>query len=282
VEKAREKWNSPNAPEALTGRQIMAQKEILVEVPGSHRELAPRSRAVGRPAPSDLLEVSILIRSSSRPPELPEIAFTPLSHEEFSHRYGAAQADIDRITRFAIAQGLQVVEVNVAGRIVRVAGPLHKVCKTFGVDLRLYEADGKRYRGRVGPVLVPQSVASIIEGVFGLDNRPAALTHSRFLAAKKSAITPHGVTIPGPSFTPPQVATLYNFPQGDGTGEVIGIIELGGGFLQSDLNAYFTSLGITTPSVIVFPVNGSKNAPNSTNNNSKTDLRGIEWVDVRG
>jgi hypothetical protein len=45
---------------------------------------------------------------------------------------------------------------------------------------------------------------------------------------------------PGASFTPPQLATLYDFPSGvDGTGQCIAIIELGGGFRPADISAYF-------------------------------------------
>ena len=59
-----------------------------------------------------------------------------------------------------------------------------------------------------------------------------------------------------------QVASLYNFPAGtDGTGQTIAIIELGGGYTQSDLDMYFSGLGLDTPSVTAVSVDGGSNSP---------------------
>jgi kumamolisin len=44
------------------------------------------------------------------------------------------------------------------------------------------------------------------------------------------------------TMTPPQIALAYNIPASDGAGIKIGIISLGGGFLQSDLDKSFTDL----------------------------------------
>jgi kumamolisin len=62
------------------------------------------------------------------------------------------------------------------------------------------------------------------------------------------------------TYTPPQVASLYQFPAGtDGTGQTVAIIELGGGFATSDLNTYFGSLGIPAPSVTAVGIDGASN-----------------------
>src|SRR4029453_5579136 len=59
----------------------------------------------------------------------------------------------------------------------------------------------------------------------------------------------------------PGVSRMYTFPQGTGAGQTIGIIELGGGFIQSDLTAFYQGLGITGPSVTVVSVDGATNSP---------------------
>ncbi len=88
-------------------------------------------------------------------------------------------------------------------------------------------------------------------GVFGLDNRPQARAQVRFATSGPANAT---------SFTPPQIAGLYQFPAGtDGTGQVLSVIELGGGFGASDLDSYFAGLGITTPSVTAVSVDGAQN-----------------------
>jgi kumamolisin len=53
---------------------------------------------------------------------------------------------------------------------------------------------------------------------------------------------------------PMQVAQLYDFPTGlDGTGQTIGIIELAGGFRDTDLESYFSQAGLPRPEVISIP-----------------------------
>jgi len=63
------------------------------------------------------------------------------------------------------------------------------------------------------------------------------------------------------SFTPIQVASLYNFPAGTGEGECIGIIELGGGYRPADLQTYFAGLGVSLPKVSAVSVDHGKNHP---------------------
>jgi kumamolisin len=57
------------------------------------------------------------------------------------------------------------------------------------------------------------------------------------------------------------VAALYNFPQATGKGQTIALIELGGGFTESDMTQYFQSLGLNTPSITAVSVQGAANNP---------------------
>jgi PKD repeat protein len=64
------------------------------------------------------------------------------------------------------------------------------------------------------------------------------------------------------TFTPLQLASIYKFPIGNGTGQKIGIIELGGGYARSDITTYLHNLGITdTTNIIDVSVNGAQNNP---------------------
>jgi kumamolisin len=109
----------------------------------------------------------------------------------------------------------------------------------------------------------------------GLDNRPQAKPHFR-VHGKKSHQTPKATAV---SYTPRQVAQLYQFPLDvDGTGETVGILELGGGFKATDLKTYFSSLGIPEPSVIAVLVDKAKNAPTNPNSADGEVLLDIEVV----
>ncbi|MDV6321584.1 hypothetical protein, partial [Chromohalobacter sp. HP20-39] len=59
---------------------------------------------------------------------------------------------------------------------------------------------------------------------------------------------------PAASYTPVQLAQLYRFPPSDGAGQCIALIELGGGYRDDDLRAYFQALGVPSPKVVDVPV----------------------------
>ena len=92
--------------------------------------------------------------------------------------------------------------------------------------------DGSRvtHRQRTGELSVPAAVGDRVIAVLGIDDRPQTRSQSRTAAADARSV----------SYTPLQLAETYNFPANtDGTGQAIAIIELGGGFGQSDLDTYF-------------------------------------------
>jgi kumamolisin len=91
--------------------------------------------------------------------------------------------------------------------------------------------------------------------VFGLDQRPQAASRLRVLAVA-----------PEVQYTPVEVATTYSFPAGvDGSGECVGIVELGGGYRTSDLDTYFAGLGMAVPPVVEVDVDGGSNSPGTAN-----------------
>ncbi len=48
-----------------------------------------------------------------------------------------------------------------------------------------------------------------------------------------------------------EIAEVYNFPNADGEGQTVGIIELGGKFKKSDFNAFFDKYGLEVPKIQV-------------------------------
>jgi kumamolisin len=89
-------------------------------------------------------------------------------------------------------------------------------------------------------------------------------------AARPHATSPSGLS-------PVQVGQLYQFPQGiTAAGQTIGIIELGGGFEQADLDAYFETLGQKTPKVIAVPVGTGTNSPDGPDGADREVMLDIE------
>jgi kumamolisin len=73
------------------------------------------------------------------------------------------------------------------------------------------------------------------------------------------------------SWTVPQLCAAYNWPTGLAGGGLIGIVELGGGWVQSDITAYFQSIGQPVPSITDVSVDGTKNTPNQPGNAGEAD-----------
>jgi kumamolisin len=182
-----------------------------------------------------------------------------MTHEEFERTHGAEPADLDKVETFAKAHRLAVVERDAARRSVVLSGSVADLSAAFGVTLLSYEHPGGTYRGRTGAVHVPDDLKDIVQGVFGLDNRPQAKPHLRMRGGHGN-IQWHATS---PSFTPPELAKLYDFPTGvTGSGQCIGIIELGGGYRPTDLATYFAELNITpAPRVVPVSVDHGKNRP---------------------
>ena len=59
----------------------------------------------------------------------------------------------------------------------------------------------------------------------------------------------------------PDLCRAYGWPAGLAGGGVIGIVELGGGWVASDMEQYFRALGQEVPSITDVPVGGGRNAP---------------------
>ena len=174
-----------------------------------------------------------------------------LSPDEFYKRFSAADADIEAVRAFAQDNALTVESAESKTRSVRLSGTAEKMAAAFGVNLSHYKHAGKTFRIREGGIQVPENLAEVVTGVFGFDNRPVA--KPRLVARRHTAAT---------SFNATQVAALYNFPPGSGSGEGIAAIELGGGFESTDLSTYFANLGISpAPEVTAVSVDGATNAP---------------------
>ncbi|MDT7753469.1 MAG: kumamolisin [Pseudonocardiales bacterium] len=227
----------------------------LVALPGSARgAVAAWTETSAVPADTGV-EVTVVLRRRSALPSL--VAAAAIAPEEFAERYGADPADLDLVTAEAARQGVEVLAVHPAARQVRLRGSAETLSGMFGTELRQVNRPGPdgteiAHRYRTGELSVPAAWDGVVTAVLGLDDRPQA--SPRFQVAHPRAVSQ--------SYTPPQLGQIYRFPPNtDGAGQTIAIVELGGGYQQSDLDAYFSGLGLRTPSVSAVGVDGAANAP---------------------
>jgi len=240
-------------------------------LPGSERRPMPGARAAVAVPADERIEVSVRVRpkpgargvdtGDALADQLPARR-SYLSRDAFAARHGAAAADLAKVAAFAKAHDLVVVQSSAPRRTVVLSGTAKAMSQAFGVVLRQYEHDSGTYRGRTGAISVPAALAGIVEGVFGLDNRPQASPHFQVLGTPGAAVARAAAA----SFTPPQVGKLYDFPAGaDGSGQCIALIELGGGVKPADISAYFKALKLPVPKVKAISVDGGRNAPTNAN-----------------
>jgi kumamolisin len=249
--------------------KMAASNPKFVVIHGSERNSVRGARLIQTCSPDQTIEVSIRLRPKSQAKHnelrraLESGQAKPISRSEYEALYGASLADLEKIRKFAREFGLRVVETGseLARRTVVVSGTIGNLQKAFQVELKEYTHPRGNFRGRVGSVSVPAEYAEVITGVFGLDSRPQARTHFRMLDSAAGIPAQASMN----AFDPNQVAQIYDFPSGDGAGQTIGIIELGGGFQLDDISNYFTSLNLEVPQVISVSVDGASNSPGNPN-----------------
>lgn len=238
---------------------------------GSERTPMKGAREIGPANPNEIVDVTIrLLSRAGKKPAIAADEFTKpieerkiLSRQEFELRHGADPDRMARVEAFARQHKLTVKEKSIARRTVILSGTVAAVSEAFGVELKQYQHPAGTYRGRVGAVQLPAELHDVVEGVFGLDNRPQAKPHFRRRSQRAGTRTDSSTG----SYTPPQVATLYDYPTDlDGSGECIALIELGGGFTTTDLSNYWSQLGLTeTPNVLAVSVGNGSNSPGDPN-----------------
>ncbi|MDP9044345.1 MAG: protease pro-enzyme activation domain-containing protein [Pseudomonadota bacterium] len=149
-------------------------------VPGSERQLPVGGRVVGPVPPDERIDVTLQLRA--KVPLAPSAGLSDaaprqrvyLTREQFAAQHGADPADIEKVATFAARQGLHVVSTDPARRSVALSGPYRAMGPAFGVRLQQYAGDSGSYRSRVGSISVPAELGDVVEGVFGLDDRPQA------------------------------------------------------------------------------------------------------------
>ncbi len=238
-----------------------------MSLPDSLREPLPGARPLRRAAADERLEVTVVLR-----PGAPELwrqrlaqlgraeRTAPLTREQFTQMHATADADLRAVAAFAEANGLTIVQRHPARRTVVLAGTVAQINDTFGVELWQFEHPHGTYRGLRTAIQLPLELQEIVVAVLGLDDRPQARPHFHIRNAAKPRRSRAATPLES-SFTPLQLAALYQFPPGTGANQCIALIELGGGFRPADLSTYFAGLGLPVPEVIAVSVDHATNAP---------------------
>ena len=242
----------------------------FIAVAGSERTPAFGATATRAADAEAWLEVTLKL---ARKASLPAVETRPkavLSAAELGATYGASDAAIKRVSDTFTGLGLTLMASDAATRSVKLGGPVHLMEQAFQVKLMQFDGIRGPYRGRIGALHVPANLENDVVGVFGLDSRRVVRRrpdggHKRHAidnnarAAKKR-----------PWFFPSELATAYDFPEGDGSGQTIGLLEFGGGFFPDDLAAFGQAAGLASlPTVVPISVD---HMPTNTNDEATGEV----------
>lgn len=228
---------------------------------GSHRPRPPTSKILGPCEPDYQVHFNVVVRRRPDAPKLPDLSDwqripwrerSVISPQEYREKYGATQADIRKVSDYLGQNGMRIVEENFGTRVVSAIATVPQVHRAFKVQLNQYETNFRlqrraypsstacKHHGFDGQVHIPKALEGIVTAVIGLDNRS----------------TPHGAPAVDPtsssgiaaqSITVSKAVELYKFPTTDASDQTIGLISCTGGYLQSDINKFFT--GKTAPTL---------------------------------
>jgi len=226
-----------------------------VVLKGSARQVRPGAKVLGSTGPDEWIEVTLKLR---RKKPLPDLSGRPtrISRAELEANYGAAPADVEKVRTVLTGLGMTIIQEDPASASMKAGGPADVVEDIFGIKLLHYSHDGENYRGRRGNLHIPAELDGIITGVFGLDTRrmvkrrPLRKRHKSLDLARRKAAARSW-------FFPAELASIYNFPDGDGSGQTVGILEFGGGYFEDDLATFSQNANIQMPTVRTVSVNNT-------------------------
>lgn len=266
---ARQK-HMPNRKRASSrsGSRKGEQSRTRAVLPGSEpADIAidePAVKKAGSSASRKRITVSVILKPK-KPISTARLGKARLTRAEYRRQHGADPAAVRQVRAFAKESGLTVEQVQLDRRTVQLSGTAAAIEAAFGVTLMEARMPSGVCRVQKGGIQLPRSLAASVEAVLGLDTRPQAKPHFRVFQLSSQARRPKAAVrsrAAGVSYTPVEVAGLYQFPESaDAAGQTIALIELGGGYRKADLTAYFKALGQPAPQVVSVSVDGGKNSP---------------------
>lgn len=163
-----------SAPQAASPEAQAALGEQVEATPAQ----APVEFAVGL-QPSDLAGALAFARAVSDPGSASYRRF--LTPAQWEKRFSPTKASVDAVSAWLRSQGIAVEGVSPDRLTIQASATAATIEKAFGTGLAQYRLRGRTLRASTGALSVPASIAPLIAGVSGVDqrpNRPAALKGS--------------------------------------------------------------------------------------------------------
>lgn len=152
--------------------------------------------------------------------------------------------DVDLLRRYGAAHGLEVVAQH--WRSVVLSGPVDKFIEAFGATAGIYElGDKRRFRHRSDSLHAPAEVAEVLRAPLGIHQWP----RSHAVATHPSDVTPLRAS---------EIAARYDFPDADGAGVTVGVLQMRGEFNADDFAKCMQAQGIVAKTPVVKRVDNAE------------------------
>jgi len=228
-----------------------------VPLKGSDRAAPEGATLVGDVEPDERITVTVLVKRRTadkfEPGSAGDLARLrkPVTRQALAaqrHRTHARAAA--RIHKLAASYGLHVSRIDLVQRTVEIEGTVRQMAEIFGATLRIYDDGRRRFRARVGQLVIPAEIAPWTRAVLGFDERPMPAYRLQAQAGAGA----------GSGLWPTEMAALYGIPlDRDVSSASVGIVALGGGYLAADLKAALAAMKREAPVVVDVPVAGNGN-----------------------
>jgi subtilase family serine protease len=210
------------------------------------------------------LAISLPLRNEAELNDLLQQLYDPqsssyhqyLSVQEFTSRFGPAEADYAAVLQFVERNGLAVIDTAPNRMVVDVEAPAANIEKAFHLTLGLYQHPTES-RTFYAPDREPSLDLDVpLLHISGLDNFSLPQAKNIVSSVRSNTATGSG---PGGSFLGSDLrAAYYGSGSLNGAGQSLGLFEFGG-YEISDIDTYFTNANQTlNVPIIGVSVNGAK------------------------
>ena len=182
-----------------------------------------------------------------------------LTPQEFGQRFGAADADIAKITGWLAGHGFKVTRIANAKNVIEFSGTAGQVSQAFHTEIHQYVVNGKQHWANASDPQIPAALTPVVAGVATLHNfrKASQISSIRPQAVRRQAgVKPNATLSDGShALAPIDFETIYNIPfisSVDGTGTTIAVVARSNIHI-SDIQSFQSSFGVPNklPQIVV-------------------------------
>jgi subtilase family serine protease len=231
-----------------------------------------------------------------------------LTPAQFGERFGAADTDIEQVSRWLQSRGFTVTSVAANRSVINFLATAGGVRDTFHAELHYWNIEGGRHVATANEPEIPAALSTLVAGIAGLNQIPAKVHHTPIHQERYDGnthkwypVNSTGAKAEQPHFsaggghynmTPQDFYTIYNvnptFAGGNvGAGATVAILGSGpfnygtvsgGKASGGDVTTFRNLFGIKTPLKLQIQ-SGDANFPCSVDNGSESgeSALDVEW-----